>query len=67
MPGQTAIFSGTYTITQADVDHGEVVDEATATGTPPTGPPITATSNTVKVTATQSASIAIDKDASPPR
>ena len=64
-PGQTAIFSGTYTITQADVDHGEVVDDATATGTPPSGPPITATSNTVKVSVTQSASIAIDKDASP--
>ena len=65
VPGQTAIFSGTYSITQADVDHGSVVDHATASGTPPTGTPITATSNTVTVSVTQSASIAIDKTASP--
>ena len=65
LPGQTAIFSGPYTVTQADVNHGEVVDDATATGTPPTGTAVTATSNSVTVTVTQSASIAIDKTASP--
>ena len=65
LPRQTAVFSGTYTVTQADVDHGEIVDDATVTGTPPSGPQVTNTSNTVKVTATQSASIAIDKSASP--
>ena len=35
VPGQTAIFSGTYTVTQADIDHGSIVDDATASGTPP--------------------------------
>ena len=65
VPGQTAVFSGTYTVTQADIDHGSIVDHATATGTPPSGTAVTATSNTVTVTATQSASIVIDKTASP--
>jgi hypothetical protein len=42
-PGQQAIFSGTYTVTQADVDSGSVSNTATATGTPPAGPAVTAT------------------------
>ena len=33
--------SATYTLTQADVDAGEVVNTATATATPPTGPEVT--------------------------
>ena len=65
LPRQTAVFSGTYTVTQADIDQGSIVDDAIATGTPPSGTAVTATSNTVTVTATQSASIVIDKTASP--
>ncbi len=65
LPRQTAVFSGTYTVTQADIDQGSIVDHAIATGTPPSGTAVTATSNTVTVTATQSASIVIDKTASP--
>ena len=38
VPGQSATFTATYTITQADLDNGRVDDSATATGTPPTGP-----------------------------
>ncbi|MGO8875222.1 MAG: hypothetical protein ACLQNG_05575 [Acidimicrobiales bacterium] len=34
-PGQVATFTATYTITQADLDHGSVSDSATATGDPP--------------------------------
>ncbi len=39
-PGQSATFIATYTVTQADLDHGSINDSATATGTPPTGPAI---------------------------
>jgi uncharacterized repeat protein (TIGR01451 family) len=46
-PGQQAIFSGTYTVTQADVDSGGVNNTATATGTPPSGPNVTATDSEV--------------------
>ncbi len=64
-PGQTAVFSGAYQVTQADMNNGSIVDHATATGTPPTGSTVNATSNTVTVTAAQSASISIDKSAAP--
>jgi hypothetical protein len=50
--GQSATFTGTYTITQADLDNGSVNDSATASGTPPTGPPVTSTPSTATVTLT---------------
>ncbi len=34
-PGQVATFTGSYTITQADLDKGSVADSATVTGDPP--------------------------------
>ncbi|WP_158292566.1 DUF7507 domain-containing protein, partial [Serinibacter arcticus] len=43
LPTQQAVFTATYTVTQADVDAGEVTNTATATGTPPPGtelPPV---------------------------
>jgi uncharacterized repeat protein (TIGR01451 family) len=43
-PGARATCSATYTVTQADLTNGSVTDTATATGHPPSGPPVTATS-----------------------
>ena len=40
-PGQAVTCTATYTVTQADIDHGTVDDTATATGTPPSGPAVT--------------------------
>ncbi|GMA33448.1 DUF7507 domain-containing protein [Litorihabitans aurantiacus] len=43
LPGEQAIFTALYTVTQADVDAGEVTNAASADGTPPPGtelPPV---------------------------
>ena len=36
-PGQSATFTATATVTQADLNNGSLKDSATASGTPPTG------------------------------
>ena len=49
-PGAAHDFVGSYEVTPADVLAGEVVNSATATGTPPTGPTeTTTTTETVRV------------------
>ncbi len=41
-PGEKAVLEDIeYTITQDNVDKGKVINQATATGTPPTGPDVT--------------------------
>ena len=65
VPGETAVFSGTYTVTQADVDNGSIVDTAMTTGTAPSGDTVTANSNQVTVVVTQSPSLSIVKSADP--
>ncbi len=53
----------TYTLTQADVDAGKVDNTATATGTPPTGSPVTDT-DTVNTTVPKLPAIELDKSGS---
>ncbi len=48
-PGASFTFTATYTPVQADIDAGSVVNTATGTGTPPSGPPTTSPPDTVTV------------------
>ena len=63
-PGQSATFTATATVTQADLDSGSLDDSATANGTPPSGPAVTSTPATLSVPATQTAAITVLKSAS---
>ncbi|WP_106816292.1 DUF7507 domain-containing protein [Microbacterium timonense] len=45
-PGDDVTCTATYTVTQADIDAGEVTNTATVTGTPPAGDPITSVPST---------------------
>lgn len=64
-PGQTATFTATYAVTQADLDHGEIQDAATATGTPPTGGTITSPVSTATVPVDQAPALTLVKSALP--
>lgn len=64
-PGQSAVFQMTYTIRQADLDHGRIVDRATVSATPGRGPALTNTSDLVTVSAVQSPTLTLDKSALP--
>ncbi|SDP36843.1 DUF11 domain-containing protein [Phyllobacterium sp. OV277] len=64
-PGKSTTCTGTYTLTQDDVNIGTVVNEATVSGTPPTGSVVTATDDaTVNITA--SPSLKVEKFAGTP-
>ncbi|WP_341860924.1 Ig-like domain-containing protein [Gymnodinialimonas sp. 57CJ19] len=41
IPGETAFYTLSYTLTQEDIDAGGIQNTATATGTPPSGPAVT--------------------------
>ncbi|MGC4174584.1 DUF7507 domain-containing protein [Demequina sp.] len=59
-PNESVACDVSYTVTQANVNNGEVTNSATATGTPPTGPAVTDTdSNTVTIA--RSAGIEVTK------
>ena len=59
--GQSATFTATYLLTQADLDNGSVHDSATASGTPPTGPVVTSAPSTATVTIAQTPSLTVAK------
>ena len=61
-PAQAETCTASYTTTQADVDRGSISNTGLATGTPPTGPAVTATSNVV-LPAVQNPGISIAKTA----
>uniref|UniRef100_UPI00047AB329 DUF7507 domain-containing protein n=1 Tax=Algoriphagus vanfongensis TaxID=426371 RepID=UPI00047AB329 len=61
-PGETATVTTTYTVTQADVDDGEVTNIATATGTDPDGGETDGTDSTV-TPGTQTPGLTVTKEA----
>ena len=62
VPGQTATFTGIYTVTAADLAHGSMPDMATAAGTSPSGGTTARPSNPVTVEETD---VTVSKSASP--
>ncbi|GAA4361157.1 DUF7507 domain-containing protein [Angustibacter luteus] len=64
-PGQDTQCTASYVLTQADVDHGTVVNSASATGTAPGGGTITSNTSTATVSVPAAAGLALTKTASP--
>ena len=62
-PGASTTCTATYTITQTDLDHGNVKDAATSHGTPPTGGPVDSPPSTVTVPAVQGPALSVVKKA----
>ena len=62
-PGVPETCTATYTTTQADVDRGSLQNTGTSTGTPPSGPNVTAQSS-VSIPAAQTPAISLNKSAS---
>jgi uncharacterized repeat protein (TIGR01451 family) len=65
-PGGSATCIGAYRVTQADIDHGSIANSATASASPPTGPPVTSNVSTATVNATQTPALSVVKSANPP-
>ena len=64
-PGESTTCTGTYTVTQADVDAGSITNTATASGTAPDGTVTTPASSTAAIAAEPTADLTVVKSASP--
>ncbi|KQT97916.1 hypothetical protein ASG53_09190 [Sanguibacter sp. Leaf3] len=62
-PGDSTTFTATYTLTQADVDRGSTTNTATATGVPPTGPPVESPPSTVEIPSAPTPALTVVKSA----
>ncbi|HEY0660913.1 MAG TPA: OmpA family protein [Lysobacter sp.] len=61
-PGASTTCTGSYTITQSDLDAGSVINNASATGTPTSGT-LTPATDSATVTATAAPALTLDKTA----
>ncbi|ADB52439.1 DUF11 domain-containing protein [Conexibacter woesei] len=64
-PGAQVTCSSTYTVTQTDVNRGQIDNTAVATGTPPTGPPVDSPPSRSTSPSTPAPALTIAKSASP--
>ncbi|GAA2165302.1 hypothetical protein GCM10009845_22550 [Pedococcus bigeumensis] len=62
-PDESETCTASYSVTQADVDAGSILNSATSTGTPPTGPPVVSPPSTAVVTANPSTGLSLVKSA----
>ncbi len=64
-PGGTATCTATYSVSQADIDHGSIDDTATATARTPSNTLLTSNSAAANVTTTQAPDLTVTKTANP--
>ncbi len=64
-PGGQVTCTASYTLTQVDIDTGQITNTATASGTPPTGGPVTSTPSSVTTPANQNPELTLSKTANP--